>query len=300
MRRKESGRLKWMVIILLFLGAAILAGYFVGKETLREEPEQAISQEKAEEVKEGAATPLKAESPEAKEPVVTEEVQKEMGPPQEEKKPAEPKDYCAQVEEDVLDFFRYLDTKPYIQHLENGANTYDHFKGLIRRLSSKPPIPAGEGIDGALITKNVFHFYRVLNKKDIRLIKEVLSSETETLEMNLDLFYRWLMLGDRCPDPDEVRPSLDVLYHYAGFFLNTIGGRAYLFRRGLGLRLLCSYYSLLIVHEADKQGRNSYGIDVFPFIAPLGKEILLYPNFHFTNDYIYKLNELEKYYLQRR
>jgi hypothetical protein len=108
------------------------------------------------------------------------------------------------------------------------------------------------------------------------------------------------MLGDRCPDPEEVRPSLDVLYYYAGFFLNTIGGRAYLFRRALGVRLLCSYYSLLIVHEADKQGKNSYGIDIFPFIAPLGKEILLYPNFHFTNDYILKLNELEKYYIQRR
>jgi hypothetical protein len=300
MRRKESGRLKWVLIILLFLGAAILAGYLVGKETFREEPEEATPQEKAEAVQDDAPPLLKAESPEAEETVVTEKVKKVVPPPLEEKKPIEPKDVCAQVEEDVLAFFRYLDTKPYIQHLENGANTYDHFKGMIRRLSSKPPIPAGEGIDSGIITKNVFHFYRVLNKRDIRMIKEVLSSEADTLEMNLDLFYRWLMLGDRCPDPDDVRPSLDVLYHYAGFFLNTIGGRAYLFRRALGLRLLCSYYSLLIVHEADKQGRNSYGIDIFPFIAPLGKEILLYPDFHFTNDYIHKLNELEKYYMQRR
>jgi hypothetical protein len=300
MRKKESGRLKWVLIILLFLGAAILAGYLVGKETLREKPEEATPQEKAEAAGEEASPPLGAENPETKQPMVTEKIEKEIPPPLEEQRPVEPEDHCAQVEEDVLAFFRYLDTKPYIQHLEDGANTYDHFKGLIRRLASKPPIPAGEGIDGALITKNVFHFYRVLNKKDIRLIKEVLISEADTLEMNLDLFYRWLMLGDRCPDPEEVRPSLDVLYPYAGFFLNTIGGRAYLFRRALGVRLLCSYYSLLIVHEADKQGKNSYGIDIFPFIAPLGKEILLYPNFHFTNDYILKLNELEKYYIQRR
>jgi hypothetical protein len=300
MRRKESGRLKWVLVILVFLGAAILAGYLVGKETLQKKTEETISQEKTEAVEEAAPLPAEKETPEAKEPTVTEKIHKEIPAPLKEKKPLEPEDYCAQVHEDILEFFQYLDTKPYIQHLENGANTYDHFKGLIRRLSSRPPIPAGEGIDSALITKNVFHFYRVLNKMDIRLIKEVVTSEADTLEMNLDLFYRWLMLGDQCPDPEDVRPSLDVLYHYAGFFLNTIGGRAYLFRRALGLRLLCSYYSLLIVHEADKQGKNSYGIDIFPFIAPLGKEILLYPNFHFTNDYIQKLNELEKYYLQRR
>jgi hypothetical protein len=298
MRRKESGRLKWVVIILVFLGAAILAGYLVGKETLREKPEGAVSQQEA--VKEPGPPPVKTEVPEEKKPVVTEKMQKEIPPPVEKEKPLEPEAQCVQVEGEVLDFFRYLDTKPYIQHIENGANTYDHFKGLIRRLCSRPPIPAGEAIDEGLITKNVFHFYRVLNKKDIRLTKEVLTNEAGTLEMNLDLFYRWLMLGDRCPDPEHVRPSLDVLYHYAGFFLNTIGGRSYLFRRALGLRLLCSYYSLLIVHEADKQGKNSYGIDIFPFIAPLGKEILLYPNFHFKNDYIHKLNELEKYYLQRR
>ena len=300
MKRKESGRLKWVLIILLFLGAAILAGYLVGKETPREKPEDTIPQEKAEAVKEAGSPPAKTETPDAKEPVLSEKIQKEIPAPLEEEKPLEPEDYCAQVEEDILEFFRYLDTKPYIRHLENGANTFDHFIGLIRRLSSKPPIPAGEGIDAALITKNVFHFYRVLNKRDLRLIKEVITSEADTLEMNLDLFYRSLMLGDRCPDPEDLRPSLDVLYHYAGFFLNTIGGRAYLFRRALGVRLLCSYYSLLIVHEADKQGKNSYGIDIFPFIAPLGKEMVLYPNFHFTNDYIHKLNELEKYYLQRR
>lgn len=299
MRKKESGRFKWVLIIVLFIGAAILAGYFLGKEILREKPEEVIS-EKAEGAKEEAAPSVEAETPREEEPVATEKVEKEIQEPVAEKEPPETKDYCARVENDISDFFQYLDTKPYIQHLENGGKTFDHFKSLIQRLSARPPIPAGEGIDAALMTKNVYHFYRVLNKTDIRLIKDVVTNEADTLEINLDLFYRWLTLGDRCPDPEGIRPSLDVLYHYAGFFLNTIGGRAYLFRRALGLRLLCSYYCLLIVHEADKQGKNSYGIDVFPHIAPLGKEILVYPNFHFKNDYIHKLNELEQYYLQRR
>jgi hypothetical protein len=132
MKRKKSGRLKWVLIIVLFLGAAILAGYLVGKETLREKPEDATPQEKAEAVKEAGPPPVKAETPDAKEPVVTEKIQKEIPAPLEEKKPVEPEDYCAEVEEDILEFFRYLDTKPYIRHLENGANTYDQFKGRRR------------------------------------------------------------------------------------------------------------------------------------------------------------------------
>jgi hypothetical protein len=91
-----------------------------------------------------------------------------------------------------------------------------------------------------------------------------------------------------------------VLYHYAGFFLNTIGGRSYLFRRPLGLRLLCSYYSLLILQEADKQGRNSYGIDALPFIAPLAREIALYPDFRFKQTYLKNLEEMEKDYVKKR
>ncbi|MGD2127442.1 MAG: hypothetical protein PVG99_15295 [Desulfobacteraceae bacterium] len=299
MRKKGRGRFWWVLIILLVVGAAILAGYFLGREILHEEPEKAIS-EKAEPGKEAEVPPSEKEPAEAKAPVVSEEIKEEVKQKIEEPKPLEPEDYCAQIENDILAFFTYLDKKPYIQHIEDGANTYDHFKALIKRLSSRLPIPAGEGIDSVLMTKNVFHFYRVLNKNDIRLIKEILMNESDTLEINLDLFYKWLMLGDRCPDPEGIRPSLEVLYHYAGFFLNTIGGRAYLFRRSLGLRLLCSYYCLLIVYEADKMGKNSYGIDIFPLIAPLGKEIVVYPGFHFKNEYIHKLNELEKYYLQRR
>ena len=167
-------------------------------------------------------------------------------------------------------------------------------------MAAKPPIPAGESADSTVLNSNIYHLFRVLDRKDIRLIREVIANESETLEMNVELFYRWLTLGERCPDPEGIRPSQEALYHYAGFFLNTIGGRSYLFRRPLRLRLLGTYYSLLIVHEADKEGRNLYGIDPFPHIAPLAKEIALYPSFRFQGTYLEKLEELEKYYLQRR
>jgi hypothetical protein len=91
-----------------------------------------------------------------------------------------------------------------------------------------------------------------------------------------------------------------VWYQYAGFFLNTIGGRAYLFRRSLGLRLLISYYCILIIHEADKEGRNTYGIDVLPTILAVKNEIGNYPGFRYRDEYVRRLNTLESYYLAKR
>ena len=171
---------------------------------------------------------------------------------------------------------------------------------LIRKLTASPPIPAGEGVDTKIIAKNIFHLFRLLDRNDLRLIREILRNEADTLEMNLDLFYRWLMLENRCSEGEETRPSLEELYHYAGFFVNSIGGRAYLFRRSLGVRLLISYYCTLIIHEADKRGQNSYGIDIFPKIAPLTREMSIYPDFNYQTDYILQLTKLQNYYREKR
>jgi hypothetical protein len=155
-------------------------------------------------------------------------------------------------------------------------------------------------MDPRIMTKNIFHFFRALDKNDLRFLKEIMRNEADTLDMNLDVFYKWFTLGDQCRDPEGLRPSLDVLYQYAGFFLNAIGGRAYLFRRPSEVRLLVTYYCLLIVHEADKRGKNSYGIDIFPEIEPLAREISFYPDFHFQNEYILQLTSLQNYYLNKR
>jgi hypothetical protein len=120
------------------------------------------------------------------------------------------------------------------------------------------------------------------------------------MEISLEMFYRWLTLGERCPDPENIRPSMTTLYQYAGFFINTTGGRAYLFRRPSGLRLLVSYYSVLIIHEADKKGRNNCGIDIFPLIEPLKNEIRYYPDFQFQEEYIGQIEEIEEYYRKKR
>ena len=282
----------WLLSLLLIVGAALVVIYLIGYDEIQEV--KIIPEPKR-------TAPLK------KKPAVP-RVQGEIPREKEVPKPAEPSETvtpveeneCVRVERDVAEFFAVLDRKPYIQSFKSGMGTRDHFKRLLKRLSSVPPVPAGEGNDPPIMTKNIFHFFRTLDRKDIRLIREILTRESDTLELNLDMFYQWFMLGPQCPDPEKIRPPLDVSYLYAGFFINTIGGRAYLFRRPTLLRVLVSYYALLIVHEADRKGKNSYGIDIFPLIVPVREELRLFPNLLLKKEYIRELNNLESYYRKKR
>jgi hypothetical protein len=290
MKRKNKGRLWWWISILVIAAAGILAGYFLGVEQGWKEAEKPLVE------KEKAPPPKKREPldqvPLAKGPVVMPETA--------EIKPSDEKTYCERLEEEIHDYCRYLNGKGYVRHLGEGLDTYAELKAILRKLSARLPIPAGEGIDSSIINDNIFLFFRILDKTQFRLIRDILKNEGDTLEPALDLFCRWSTVGSRCPDPDGIRPNQAVLYHYAGFFLNTIGGRAYLFRRALGLRLLFTYYSLQILWEADKEGRNTYGIDALPFIAPLAKEMALYPDFRFKQTYLKNLQEMEKEYIRKR
>lgn len=152
----------------------------------------------------------------------------------------------------------------------------------------------------AILLKNIFYFSRALDRKDLRVIKAVMANEGDTMEFNLETFYRWLMLGKECPDPGNLRPPFEVTYQYAGFFLNTTGGRAYLFRRPMRLRLLISYYCVLIVYQADRLGKNTYGLNVLPYVETLKKELAHHPELEFQEQYIRTLNRVENYYRKRR
>jgi hypothetical protein len=314
--KKRARRRFWSpLIILLVLVAAALVAFllFQGKKHEEKKGQEKqveltkAGETKPEEIKEGeketsmgkpvpaqeeAAPRVAAKPPLRGGPTLPETVK--------EGKRTEIEDYCRKIDKSVQDFFTYLNRERYVRNLEGDMNSYERFKSVMMKLSSEPPVPAGENMDTLIMTRNIYHFYRLLESEDIRLIREILRNEADSLELNLDIFYKWLMLGDKCPDPEKIRPSLEVLYQYAGFFLNTIGGRAYLYRRPLNVRLLITYYSLLIVHEADKRGKNTYGIDVFPDVTPLAREISLYPDFHFQNEYILQLTQLQNYYLKKR
>ena len=330
---KKGTRLTWLWVLLAVVLAGVI-GYFIYAKNDKG-PEEALIPEKLASIDEKrpleeppnttgqsdeAATDLKNETPTARPSleqhykiqtnatkIPSTQIQKNDHTAQIEKndhaaqtQKNEKGDDCAQIEKNVMAFFSYLDEKKYIRGQGLDSDTYTRFKKMLGQLVSHPPIPAGEAANPKTIIQNMFHFYRVLSRDDLRMIGEILSKENDTLEFNLEMFYRWLMLGDRCPNPDGLRPSMEVLYQYAGFLVNTTGGRACLFRRPPDIRLLISYYCLLIVHQADKRGRNHYGIDILPFIIPLKNEIGHYSDFHFQENYIDELNRIQRYYWQKR
>ncbi len=208
--------------------------------------------------------------------------------------------YCEMIEQYVQDYFQYLDTKKFIRNLKPSQTSYGRFKQVMGRLAAKPPIPAGEGVDPAIMVKNIYFFCRALDKKDLNLIKEVVAQDRDLLEDNMGLFFQWLMLGKSCPNPGGVRPSFNELYRYAGFFLNTTGGRAYMFRRGLKVRLLVSFYAVQIAYQADKAGRNPYGIHVLPYVRMLTEEMGNYSDLIYKENYLKTLGKINAYYANRR
>jgi hypothetical protein len=291
MEKKEIDRLWWWLLLIVVLAGI---GYYTYSEVART-PEKPFFTKKVTPAK---TTPLPQEQPS----IQREKEQVQAGAPEERpsQKPVSEKEDCAQLQKNLSDFFRYLDHKKYVQHLYPDTGTAARFMEILARLSERPPIPAGEGIDPRIIIENVYHLYRALDHKDLRLIREVLSNEQETMEYQLDLFYKWFRSEGSCPDRKSFRPPMEIAYQYAGFFINTIGGRAYLFRRGSSLRLLVTYYCLLIIHEADKAQKNNYGIDVFPFIGPLKKDISYHPDLQFKSEYIEQLHQIQMYYMQKR
>jgi len=304
MRKKRKSR-AWLWILLVVVLAGVTGYFIISKNSTR--PEEPLITEKLASVEtkvpseEPQNTSVEIERVEVKRMEVEREVtsvglSEEAPAP----KPSLKEDFCAQVEKNITEFFRYLDQREYVRNPGSKIDTYMRFKKILNRLAARPPVPAGEGTAPAIIIKNVYHFYRVLDRKDLRLIRRIISEDKETIEFNLEMFYGWVGLGNRCPDPEGVRPSKDMLYKYAGFFINTTGGRACLFRRSSDIRLLVSYYCLLIINEADKKGWNSSGIDILPYIEPIREEILLHTHFQFQSEYINKLDSLKRYYQGRR
>ena len=60
---------------------------------------------------------------------------------------------------------------------------------------------------------------------------------------------------------------------YSGFFLNTMGGRLYLFRRDSMSRMVVNFYAILIIDQATREGKNKYGIPIREAINSLIDEI---------------------------
>lgn len=198
---------------------------------------------------------------------------------------------CKQLANRLHSFFTHLDQKEYIQEFQLGAPAQDYFIALATKLLNNPPVVSRESDDLYTILKNMAHFFRVIGGKNILVIKGILDRERETIEDVAADVFSWTTGGEECGDEDfSFHAPLDKLYEYAGFFLNSMGGRSYLFRRDSRSRLLINYYAILLVDRANTAGINRHGIDIKPLLPVIISEI------EGSNQLIYKEKYLDSLY----
>ncbi|MEA2083810.1 MAG: hypothetical protein U9O82_06115 [Thermodesulfobacteriota bacterium] len=170
---------------------------------------------------------------------------------------------CRQLTADIPDFFRHLDEQDYIKAYELEGGTRKTFAKIIEKLIANPPAVVRETDSLFMILNNTTHFFRIFGKKNMSLLKEIMTKESDMIEPTLALFHEWSIMAGQCKKNEvTIRLPLETLYEYAGFFLNTLGGQSYLFRRESRIRVLTKYYCVRILDRANTQVMNKYGFDI--------------------------------------
>jgi hypothetical protein len=177
------------------------------------------------------------------------------------------------INRQVNAFFSYLDGREYIATYDLKNGTYNEFLQVLEKLSSTHPVIAGETDSLHVLYKNMSYFFRVLGLKRINLLKDILNNESEIIESVAETFYLWFTIDYGIDEIRKERPSLQVLYNYSGYFLNTLAGKSYLLRRQPKVRLLTTYYCVLILDRANDLYLNSNGLDIRPHITSLITDI---------------------------
>jgi hypothetical protein len=200
----------------------------------------------------------------------------------------------------ITAFFEYLDAKKYLADYELPETSMVHFKRTMDKLFANPPIVTREADDLFSILNNMAHFYRVLGRQEINLIRDIFANELGEMEEMMRLFYRWSELeGEKKSSGAGIDLPFTALYEYAGFFLNTLGGQAYLFRRDARIRLLVRYYSILVIDRANTLKVNRHGIDLRRIIDSTIDELEATRVLTRKDEYIDKLAALQLQYQTR-
>jgi hypothetical protein len=199
---------------------------------------------------------------------------------------------CKQITVQVVAFFHYLDSKAYLIWPGINMRAEELFEQVAKKLRARPPVNVGEMEDLNSLVGNVTHFYRVLGKTRIDLIKEILKSESSVLEPAMAVMFAWVTACHK----ESRQLDLNTLYQYAHFFLNTLGGRSYLLRREAKLRLLVEYYALLIIDMANDAKLNAYGLDIRPHLDYVFYDISNQKGLMYRQRYLSRLRALQNKY----
>ncbi|TFG43741.1 MAG: hypothetical protein E4H48_01730 [Syntrophobacterales bacterium] len=196
---------------------------------------------------------------------------------------------AASTDRQILAFFNYLDGRDYVKAYALDGGTYAQYTAAVAELSASLPKVAGETESLYTTLKNVSHFFRVLGKKRTELAAEILKNEQGILEPAMRVFYQW---ATGPAGTLQGKPSLPVMYEYASFFLNTLGGRSYLMRRDSKVRLLTTYYCIRVLDRANDNGMNPNGIDIRPLLASTTNDIHSQKGLIYQKSYLAELLRL--------
>ncbi len=180
-------------------------------------------------------------------------------------------DPCLDIIKKLDAFFLYLDEQDYIKAYQFTKDSKAHIAQVITKILHSPPRLLTPEATTLQIISNNAHFFRVMGSQNLAIIRTIINNEPDMLEEILADFYTWTILHGQCRNRSfAISPELPELYPYAVFFLNSSAGQAYLKRRNNQVRLLATYYSIIIVHQSTGLGLNSPPLDI---TAPLGQLI---------------------------
>lgn len=203
---------------------------------------------------------------------------------------------CRAMEAQIMTFFKYLDNQPYMAAYKERGGAQQLYRETMQALIASRPMLTGELEDLISLIRNVTHLYRSLGKERIDIIKAIFENEADIIESVLAIFYIYSLPEKRCPDKRLTVPTLEAFYNYSGYFLNTLAGRSYLLRRDSKLRVLLSYYSLLVLDRANDEMLNSAGVDIRPFIDVSYYEISGQRSLVYQKQYVTELERLREKY----
>jgi hypothetical protein len=175
--------------------------------------------------------------------------------------------------DEINSFYAYLDQQPYMQSFGLKESSRVHFSKLLQKLVDNPPVVIRETDDLFTLLQNTAHFFRILGKENINIIKGILDREKNSFEQILKTFYGLTYQQGYLKKEYSLSIPPKILTDYAAFFLNTMGGRLYLFRRDSTSRMVVSYYAIISIDRANSEGSGGHGIDLRPAIHSLVEEI---------------------------
>jgi hypothetical protein len=188
-----------------------------------------------------------------------------------------------------------IERKDYMKAYDLQGGLLKHLDALIEKLAYRPPVVSGETQDLYSLLSNAAHFYRVLGKNDIMMFKDILSHERSRVEPLMALTFHYLVKGSA---GHKLNVNSGQLYEYAGFFLNTLGGQSYLYRRDSVTRTLTKYYSVLILDMANRETMNPYGIDIRPHLTLIQEDLRNLGTLKNSDEYLARLKEIESLVLR--